>query len=594
MAKFWSKVKRKPTGRRKRQSARKRTSGIDAIEDLVVEEIEVSAITAPRTGPKRRKQGESDRLTAVKLAAAWVGLWMLPVLAALFARSPWPVDETRTLAVAWEMWLRGNALVPYLNGDVYPQPPLMFLLINLGWGVFGVNEWWPRLVPALFGLANLFLIAQLARYLWPRQVNIARYAPLLMLGMLFWAFYLTLSLGDMLLVFFTLLGALAIYQMRRRKRGYGWILLGLVLGIAPLASGLGIFLYLAPLALTAPLWANSKHPFRWGRWYGAVGKAFVGAGGFIAVWAFALSTQTGPDYVDALLAAPLPGPALALFSVERPWWWYLAMLAVVTLPWSIFPLIWMRLWHIRREKMDSGLAFCLFWAWPVIIILSLLSIRQPQFLLPLLPAFALGMAYLLLDDDLISHGQDSIWSSMAFPLILLGGLLAAVPGLPRVEALPAMLWEQRSFFIGIAVAGVGVLLAWLPVQDVRQRITNIAAGGVALLVLAILGIGSQFDKLYETNDLAYYLADAERQQRPVAHVGPYHGQFHFAGRLRKPLDVIAAKDVYDWSASHPQGLIITYTGEWQPHAAATKPAFEAAYRDQRIRIWKTSTITAGA
>ncbi|MFQ5937511.1 MAG: ArnT family glycosyltransferase, partial [Acidiferrobacterales bacterium] len=509
-------------------------------------------------------------------------------------RSPWPVDETRTLAIAWEMWSSGGALVPQLNGEPAPQyPPMLFWLIQLGWSVLGVNAWWPRVVPALFGLASLFLVGKLARALWPDQTNVGRYAPLILIGMVFWSFYLTLSLGDMLFVFFTLLGMFGIVTAWRHRRHQGWLLLGLSLGLGVLAAGIGIFLYVGPAAVLLPFWAGGANKPRWSRWYADVFKACLLAAAIAAVFMFALMSEAGASHIDRLLSVPLPAVAVDFFGSLRPWWWYVAVLLVVTLPWSIFPLVWMRLWHIRREKTDPGIAFCLFWAWPTILILSVLSVKQPQFLLPVLPAFALGMTYLLLAEEVRHYADDSVFSSMAFPIIVLGGLLAAVPGLPRVEALPEILWETRTIFIGIAIAAVGVLLAWLPPAEVRQRITNIAAGGVALLVMALVAIGSQFDKLYGTQGVASYLARAQQQQREIAHVGPYDGQFQFAGRLAAPLEVIGASDANQWSAEHPGGLVVTYTEGWQPPAAArSKPAFEAPYRDQRVRVWDAHTILA--
>src|SRR3990167_10507470 len=91
-------------------------------------------------------------------------LWLVLVAVALYLRPLFPIDETRYVAVAWEMWLRGDFLVPHLNGQPYShKPPFLFWMFQLGWGLFGVNEWWPRLVPPLFGLANLYLVAVLAR-----------------------------------------------------------------------------------------------------------------------------------------------------------------------------------------------------------------------------------------------------------------------------------------------------------------------------------------------------------------------------------------------------------------------------------------------
>ena len=77
-------------------------------------------------------------------------LWLLLVPAALFFRPPMPVDETRYLAVAWEMWSQGDFVLPTLNGEAYShKPPLLFWIIHAGWAAFGVNEWWPRLVAPL-------------------------------------------------------------------------------------------------------------------------------------------------------------------------------------------------------------------------------------------------------------------------------------------------------------------------------------------------------------------------------------------------------------------------------------------------------------
>lgn len=561
---------------------------VASLEKLVVEEIEVAgaapavAYTAPK--PKRRR---ATWLPAARVMGTWVGLWALLVLAALSARSPWPFDETRILAIAWEMWIRGT-LVPHLNGEPYLHaPPLLYWTIVAGWKLFGLSEWWARLVPPLFGLGSLWLVSVLARHLWPDHRRVARYAPILLLGTACWTAYLSFALPDMLVVFFVLLAAVGMAAMWRGQHRRGWVLLGAALAGGMLATGLGIFVYVAPVGVLAPLWAKGSG--RVGAWYGDLAKA-IGLGLGLGVALLILSGV----HLGALLRSPVPGTALEFFASSRPWWWYLALLPVVGLPWSVFPLVWMRAWHIRREPLDPGFGFCLFWAWTAVAWLSLLAVKQPQFLLPVLPAFALGMAYLLFNDDLADHGSDSVLSSMGFPLVVIGGVLAAVPGLPRVEALPDALWEMRTAFIGLAIAGIGILMAWLPLHDVRQRIMNITIGGMAVLVIAALALGSQFDKLHAVGEIGDYLAAAQRQQRPIAHVGPYDGQFHFVGRLRTPLDVIAPDAARGWSADNPEGLLITYAETWRPRVAAgQEPVLDAAFGDQRVYVWEARTVVGG-
>ncbi|WP_438438727.1 ArnT family glycosyltransferase [Hydrogenophilus thermoluteolus] len=91
-------------------------------------------------------------------------------LVALFVRHPFPIDETRYLAVAWEMHWRDVWLMPLLEGEPYVQkPPLLFWLIRLGWLVFDVNAWWPRLLIVFFALGVLWAVAALMRRLTLRS-----------------------------------------------------------------------------------------------------------------------------------------------------------------------------------------------------------------------------------------------------------------------------------------------------------------------------------------------------------------------------------------------------------------------------------------
>jgi hypothetical protein len=84
------------------------------------------------------------RQAPVGIAAAF---WLRAVTVALANRSVLPIDETRYLAVAWEIWSRGNFVLPTLNGEAYShKPPLLYWIIHAGWAAFGVNEWWPHLV----------------------------------------------------------------------------------------------------------------------------------------------------------------------------------------------------------------------------------------------------------------------------------------------------------------------------------------------------------------------------------------------------------------------------------------------------------------
>jgi 4-amino-4-deoxy-L-arabinose transferase-like glycosyltransferase len=131
---------------------------------------------------------------------------MLAILTvvAFVARPMTPIDETRYIGVAWEMWLRGDFLVPFKNGAPYShKPPLMIWLFQAGWTLFGVNEWWPRLVSPLVSAFSLLLTRSLARRLWPGRTDVGESAVLILVSCLLWTFFSTAAMFDVILAFCT-------------------------------------------------------------------------------------------------------------------------------------------------------------------------------------------------------------------------------------------------------------------------------------------------------------------------------------------------------------------------------------------------------
>ncbi len=552
-------------------------------ERHVVEEIEITDTATARAAARR------EWFTEFKFMAAWCGLWLMLVAATLFARGAWPPDETRFLGIAWEMWARRNILVPYLNGDAELHAPFFFWLVHLGWLGFGVSEWWARLVAPLGGLASLFITQRLARLLWPQEQDVARYAPPLLLGTFSFALMATATLPDTWTLLFTLVAFWALLIQWRRRDMRAWLLLGLALGLGALTAGFIMWVYVLPLAVTAPLWARAPRP-QWKYWYVDILAALALASVIVALWLGAAGAAEGAPYVVRFLSHAWMGTPLAMFARNQPVWWYAWLVPVVFLPWSVLPLAWMRLWHIRREPLEDGFVFCLGWVVLPLLVLSALSVKQPQFLLPLVPASALLAARLLFGRALREVYQEKALAGMAIPLLLLGGVLMALPRLPRVEFLPALLWQQ-SPLVGLAIMGVGIASAWLPFRDVHRRMFDTAAVSVLLVVFVLLGVASKFNALYPMSEVGSVLAEAQTHARPIAYVGEYRGEFHFAGRLRTALAVIEPARAEAWAAAHPDGVLLTYADGWQPRAAGrAQPLLEAPFRDGHVRVFSAQQV----
>jgi 4-amino-4-deoxy-L-arabinose transferase-like glycosyltransferase len=583
--------KKKPHPRPIKPAAGKTDPMLRNLKNFVVEEIELADTALPRA--VKPVKSAARWWPALRIGLGASGLWLIVLLASLATRSAWPTDETRWLAIAWEMWARGDLLVPRLNDVAVSVPPLFLWLMHGGWFAFGVVEWWARLLPALCMLGSLFLVARMARFLWPGQGGPARYMPLVLLGGFYWVYAATLLSADLLSVFCTLFALTALLWMWRARDQRVWLLLSLAFGLGLLASGSLIFLYVLPVALLAPLWARGTPTMPWKYWYVDIFKAaFVGLA-IYAAWALPVAATAGMATVLGPLLAPLNAHTLDLFAGARPWWWYLFLLPWLAFPWALWPLPWLRLWHIRREPINNGLAFCMCWAVSVIALFSLFEVKQPQFLLPVVPAFFLAAAWLLLDEQHATHDHRRLVSTMIFPLLLLGGLLAILPGLPRIDFLPEFLW-QLSPFVGVGIIGVGVVVGWLPLPAIEARIANMAVTVVVLTALALLVSGWQFNARYDLSEAARVLATAQQQGSAVAHVGAYSGQYHFAGRLTKPFEIVPPEQLGLWAAGHPDGLIITYVNVWQPALVpGAVPLYEQVYRDTRLRIWPVVALKGG-
>lgn len=578
-----------------RSTARPTDSTLRNLKDFVVEEIELGGVTP--VGPSVHKQKKPLAVMPwwrnFMLRIAVTGLALLAVVAALATRTAWPTDETRFLAIAWEMWARHDLLVPHLNGSPTSVAPMFFWLVQLGWSAAGVQEWWPRLIPALFMLASLFIAPRVAALLWPSEEPWARRVPFVLLGSFYWLASTTLLTPDFLTVFFTLLAVHALLWMWRTRDQRVWLLLGLELGLGLLASGSLILLYVLPIALLAPLWTGGTRTMPWSYWYADLFKAVVLAFGIFALWFVPAAARVKVATLAPLLSAPFASHALDLYDGARPWWWLLVLLPAVAFPWSLWPLPWVRLWDIRREPISNGLTFCMLWGTVTVAVFLLSPVRQPQLLLPLAPAFFLAAAWLVLDDRLEKHDHSRLATSMVFPLMLLGGVLAVLPKLPRVEFLPDVLW-QLSPFVGAAIIVVGVAAGSLPLPSLSQRVTNMTVTVSVLTTLALLALGWQFNDRHHVQAAAQKIASAQQQGQTVAHVGPYTGQFHFHGRLSHPLVQVSASEAETWVIAHPDAIVVTTVENWQPRTAGTTPLFDQEYTDTRLRLWSTTGLADAA
>jgi 4-amino-4-deoxy-L-arabinose transferase-like glycosyltransferase len=524
----------------------------------------------------------------ISRSGSWAGLlalWLLVMLISLVTRPLLPVDETRYATVAWEMWLRGDFLVPRLNGEPYShKPPLFFWLIHTGWWLFGVHEWVVRAIAPVVALLTLLATANLARKCWPGDIATARLAPWIVFGSIFFTGFFSWVQIDLLLVLFTVLAITGIVTAAHGNRA-GWLLTGVAIGLGVLAKGPVMLLQVMPVALLAPLWLDewrrAATPHFWWSWYaGVVASVMVGAVIALA-WALPAAEAGGDAYREAILWGQTANRMVQSFAHAHPVWWYLPWLAVLFAPWVLLPRLWSALRYSRPWR-DEGLRLCLVWLAGAFVLMSLVSGKQVKYLLPLLPAFALLLARVSSGAD---RGDGSYRPWLPAAALLVSGCLFIV--LPRTLEQAPWINSVQPLWGGLLVAAAIVMVVLRPVS-VAQYPVRMTLFSVFVVGVIYAGIFRTAAPAYDVQAVSRVIAAAQAAGRQVASVARYHGQFGFAGRLQQALVQLDGDSALAWAARHPDDLLVVVTGkrpEQYPKAVFTQP-----YRSGYLAVWDGGTV----
>lgn len=513
----------------------------------------IPASTAHAAAPAAALRDRTWLAMAAFAAVAVLGVLARPLL---------PIDETRYLAVAWEMRLHGDWIVPQLNGLPYShKPPLLFWLINLVWSVTGVSGTAARLVAPAFGVAAIWATGRLASLLWPEDPGIGGRAAMILAGGAVFTVFAGLTMFDAMLTVAVISGVFALAVAGDGWRG--WAGFGAALAVGALAKGPVILVHLLPVALTAPFWAGLTLR----RTLTGLALGLCVGLGLVGLWLVPALAGGGPAYREAVLWTQSAGRMADSFAHARPWWFFLALVPVLIWPFGWSPMLWRRLLALDWLG-ERGLRLAVAWAGSALVLFSLMSGKQIHYLLPALPAVALGLARAM-------RGAPPVTARVAaLPLVGIGlACIAAAFGLGG---------RQGAVFAPPAVmvlAGAGCLaLAALALRRARGPDLAVLGLGLATLVNLVFLLGAP-GRIYDAGSVAAELAGAAE----VAVIGDaYNGEFTFAARLTAPVVVLAPEAADGWLAADPGRRLVARRDRDHPSGA---PRATMTYRARPYGVW---------
>ena len=335
-------------------------------------------------------------------SAAWhasparvLGLLAAWLLLTIWARPLQLPDEGRYASVAWEM-LSGDWLVPTLHGlPFFHKPPLTHWVGLAAMSLFGPEPWLLRLAPALGAwLMGAALWLALRRWRDARSAGIALLVlatnPLYFVGAQF-------INHDMLVA--GMVGVATLCWVRAFEDPSRPALRWLVAGWAACGLGFlskGLIGAVLPLLIVGP-WLLAQR--RWRDMLRLAHPAALLAGAAVALpWLLAMQ-QRYPGFFDYFIVEQhFRRYSGATFNNAQPFWFYLAVLPALTLPWSLWLPAVLHRWRARPAApcVSTVPALDSLWLWWVVAVVLFFSMPHSKlvgYVLPALPAWAALLAW---------------------------------------------------------------------------------------------------------------------------------------------------------------------------------------------------------
>ena len=440
-------------------------------------------------------------------------------------------DEGRNAEVAREMATTHDYVVPHLDGLPYlDKPVLYFAAAAAAMQLLGPQELAARLPAYLATLATIALVVWFARRRFGADAGWL--AGLVLATMPMVLAYARTTIFDSTL---SLCTTAAVIAFAEERQVLAWAAIG--------AGGLtkGPIAILIPLAVVVPHALLTARPLR-----GLVPLRGLLVFALVAFpWFLAVTTRIPQFPYYAFVRETLQRVTTTSFHRTAPFWYYLPIIPVAAFPWVIPALArlgggrvrWA--WEARRVN-DSARDALLLGCWMVgpLVFFTFNQSKLPQYVLPLMPAFALAAARHVSRESPVTGWKVYVGSAavLAAGLVFLPVLLPA-----RIPLTPA---ERASLpGVGQALAGVLVSAAAVVAVGAWRRQRTLVAAGYAATVIALPLVTAPLLRAVGEDRSAAALADSVRGKGVVLAIAVYPPSLPFYLQRQIPVATANAREL---------------------------------------------------
>jgi 4-amino-4-deoxy-L-arabinose transferase-like glycosyltransferase len=406
---------------------------------------------------------DRNKLLAVQLALVLGVCWFF-FFFGLGAFGLTGADEPRYAQIGREMLARHDWIVPTLNGSPWlEKPALLYWKIMSSYSIFGVSDWAARIPAALYATAVVLgIFFFMRRFRLGSELDAAMIAAS-SAGMIGFA---RGASTDMLVSAPFALAMMNWWTWHQTGKKLWLVIFYGLLGVGALAKGpVAPALAVLVVGAYAALQRDGKIFVR-----SLSIPGFILFSAIVLPWFIAIQIRVPQFFRVFFIEHNLERFGTNLYQHSQPFWYYIPVFVLATLPWTVFTLPALvdagrdvaKRWRAKAEPPDpaddSLQSFLFIWTIVPIVFFSISRAKLPGYILPSIPAAA------LLTGDYLHRLK-----TVPRRLTALHALVCAVLLVGALMAPFAMAKQAPPSALQIGMAVTGGLIAMMVLLMVRRE-----------------------------------------------------------------------------------------------------------------------------
>lgn len=411
-------------------------------------------------------------LLALAICTSFIGAYPIYIL-----------DEARNSEAAREMFVTGDIIVPYFNGQLRTdKPPLHYFFMMLGYKLFGVNAFGARFFSGVFGALTIWFTYRNVKQ-WQNK-TLAVMTVVILASSLFFVQEFHLAVPDPYLIFFFTLSLFSFYN-HYKMGSVGWLVPfygGMALGV--LSKG-PIALILPGLIISCFLWFRSD----FNRNTILKLRPLLGLGLFFLIsapWFYLVHTATDGEWTKGFFL----DHNLSRFGSEKEGHgglFILTPLFVVLgmLPFSVFIIQGFQ-WAWKVRKKNDFMLFSFLVSAITILFFSVSSTKLPNYPMPCYPFIGVMIAFYLYQ---LYHSRTKpksvLWSLVFLSVV---GIVLPIGGYVALGVEQQFLEVRSVSLLLLITTAAGFLALYFYRKDALAKAFWSMAGGWMVMGLCLFGV----------------------------------------------------------------------------------------------------------